>query len=185
MKKCNNCGYLGLEDDAIKCKCGAVKINETISTPFYIIMLIIGMITLVEIAFIALGYLTFEPYFIVTSSINYDYLIYSFMFIFILQCGIYVLFSKLTSKKESCETTLKSTTFSNVEIKRYVNKNKSNTGTCTTSTMQNNSNSDDNMLTGIVIGTVAANLLSDNHSHNDSNYSDDSNYSNNISDGGF
>lgn len=178
MKKCNNCGYLGLEDDAVKCKCGAVKINDTVTkTPFYAIMLLILLLTFVVMGILIIVYPPFNNALI---SNDCNSLIYSFIFLFILQCGIYALFSKLTSKKESCETTLKSTTFSNVEIKSYVNKNKSNASTCTTSTTQNNSYSDDNMLTGIVIGAVAANLLSDNHSHNDSNCSNDS-----FSEGGF
>ena len=44
-------------------------------------------------------------YFIVSSSTNCGYLIDSFILLYILQCGIYALFNKLTSKKNYSKIT--------------------------------------------------------------------------------
>lgn len=160
MKECNYCGYQNLLDNAKVCKCGAVE-KPSFILAILSVMIKVAFITAIEVAIIS--FLWFMYYLFsqdVLFMLKSEVLQYSLIAIYIIQCVIYSINNKTFHKNPNIITT----TFKQIErIEQYeaTNSTYSSTNTSTYS----KSNSDDNLLTGIVIGAVAANILSSDDLH--------------------
>lgn len=159
MKKCNKCGYPGLDDNATKCRCGAVE-NKRV--PFSIIMLQVGFLTLLELFFLAI---TID----ISSYLSLNNLLISIAFIYIIQCVVYASINIMLNKNTSSKTT----TFTEFEVKNPIKKVKPSE-TNPTSSSQTSSNNSDNLLTGIVIGSLLSHSTNNNHDSYDTGFSSDS-----------
>lgn len=178
MKECNNCGYHKLLDNAKVCKCGAVE------KPSYIlailaVMIKVAFITAIEVAI--LSFLWFMDYVFsqdVLFMLKSEVLFYSLLVIYIIQCVIYAIKNKTFHKDSNIITT----TFKQIE-RSELYETTTSTYSSTNTNSYSKGNSDDNLLTGIVIGAVAAHILSsDDDSRSSSN--DDGYYSDSCNDSG-
>lgn len=168
MKECNNCGYQRLLDNAKVCKCGAVE-KPSFILAILAVMIKVAFITAIEVAI--LSFLWFMHYVFsqdVLFMLKSEVLFYSLLAIYIIQCVIYAIKNKTFYKDPNIITT----TFKQIERMEPYEATTSTYSSTNTNTYSK-SNSDDNLLTGIVIGAVAANILS---SDDGNNYSDSCNY---------
>lgn len=180
MKECNNCGYQKLLDNAKVCKCGAVE-KPSFILAILAVMIKVAFITAIEVAI--LSFFWFMHYVFsqdVLFMLKSEFLFYSLLVIYIIQCVIYVIKYKTFHKEPNIITT----TFKQIE-RREPYEATTRTYSSTNTNTYSKSNSDDNLLTGIVIGAVAAHILSsDDDSHNTRSSSNDDGYSDSCNDSG-
>ena len=178
MKECDNCGYQKLLDNAKVCKCGAVE-KQSFILATLVVMIRVAFITAIEVVILSfLWYMYFVFSQDVIFMLKSDVLLYSLIAIYVIQCIIYAIKNKTFYKDPNIITT----TFTKVkedesfEAPRFTY----------TSSSTSKSNSDDSLITGIVIGAVATHILSsddDNH-HTRSSSNDGYGYSDNFGDCG-
>ena len=151
MKKCNNCGYSGLDDGATKCRCGAIE-KTTIS------QIMFNMLLLSSFEFAVFGGMLLMINFQSHIEINIDHYLYFIIGLYFLQCLVYYIFNKLTFKN----TDSKITTFTLIEPISFNKRNKTTDESIKSSSSNHSNSSNDNLITGIVIGAVGAELLDNN-----------------------
>lgn len=179
MKECNNCGYQKLLDHAKKCKCGAVE-KPSFILAILTVMFKVAFITVFEILILSS---IWYVYFLVCQDILFmvksDVLSYSLIAIYITQCVIYAIINKTFHTDPNTITT----TFTKIEENESFETPRFTHTSSTTS----KSNSDDGLLTGIVIGAVATHILSsddDSHHSRSSSTEDGYGYSDSFGDSG-
>lgn len=148
MKKCNSCGYPSLDDNAKKCRCGAIVDN----TLFHCIVTIF-IFSAIESIFITIGLIMQN-----NNIDREDSFLYLFLTLYFSQALIFYFYNKNKIKKSGA----KITTFTHNEPTVTFKKNENYSSRVVDFKQEaptQSSNNGSSFLTGVVAGVVINEIL--------------------------
>lgn len=148
MKKCNSCGYPSLDDNAKKCRCGAIVDN----TLFHCIVTIF-ILSAIESIFITIGLITQN-----NNIDREDSFLNLFLILYFSQALIFYFYNKNKIKKSGA----KITEFSPIEPSVTLKKNENYSSRVMDFKQEvptQSSNNGSSFLTGVVTGVVINEIL--------------------------
>lgn len=147
MKKCSNCGYPSLDDNAKKCRCGAIVDN----TLFHCIVTIF-VLSIIESIFITIGLITLN-----NNIDREDSFLYLFLILYLSQALIFYFYNKNRIKKSGA----KITEFTPIKPSVFLKKNENYSSRVVDLKQEEpkNCHNGNGFITGVVAGVVINEIL--------------------------